>query len=1239
MPSPSQFSVAVRSLKFYSRSHFAVALGVAAATAVILGALVVGDSVRHSLRSLVVNRLANIDSLLHARVFLSEASIEQLNEQFADVGISPAIYFPSNSIESRKEEFTRASRVQLLAIDDRFTSRLLETQLPALGEDQIALNQALANELNVEVGDEVAILVEDPSGVPSDNALGRRDDGAVSIPRQEVVAILPDESLGGLSFVPNQSSPRNIFASLATVQDILECESQVNAALVLSDSESELAGEELCIQLNLNFVPRIEDYGLSLDRHTRVFPDEQRGEEAADSESIVFDYFQLSSDQLLIDDTTSDAISEAFGKENATRIMSYLVNSTEKVNELPSDRNDQRRATNYENLNEKTQAVDRMQSSRSIFIGSVSIGSLSTGAPRFVERNEVEAESLSRAVPYSIVAGIDDKSELALRDYWDKSVVPADELYAPYCFINSWLADQIDASAGDWIQIKFFEPETVDGAEVERKLRVMVAGIVPLTEPIAEYTRRRSAKYDSAPTPFNDPNLTPSVDGITDQDTISDWDLPFTLSYKKDIKPVDDAYWRNHRLTPKIFIPYRYTSWRLMFASRFGDTTAIRFPVTPDIDPENFESELRQKIENTLLETRNLKGLVFTPVREQQLAAASGTTPFDALFLSLSFFVIVAALLLVYLLFKLGLQTRVAELGILRAQGFTPSRVRSLLTSEFALVALFGTVLGVGMGLLYARMLIAGLESWWVGAIGTRFLQYHATPLSIAIGSAVGFLTSLAAIFWGLGKASKVPPLQNLRGVSDMPTPAESRLAKLYLIFSVLTGLAALGLAFLASAQTGMARAGSFFGCGILALLACIFAVRHLIEPRIQHNENSNPRITSSLWQVALHSIGRNPSRSMLALGLLAVASFLIASMSVFQIAPTQRGYGGFNLIAQSSQPIYRNLGSGEVREEQLGDEAQKLSGASILPLRARFAGDASCNNLFQVSQPTILGLPNRMREIHDFAPDSIEFDWAAVKNENNPWAALTGLATGKENSPIPVILDQNTAMWSLKQGAAVDSIIKLEIEERTLHFRTVALLSNSVLQGKLIISQRNFEQIFPELSGYSFFLVNSGEKDPPDVVAATLESGWASEGLDVQYSEEILKAYLGVQNTYISAFQSLGALGLLLGSFGLIAVQVRSVSERRREFAVMRAVGFGQSQLASILTMETAILLIGGLLIGCACALFALVPYIVEVGPQLSLVGPILMLLGVLAVGFIAALIAVRSAGKQSVLEGLRSE
>ena len=50
------------------------------------------------------------------------------------------------------------------------------------------------------------------------------------------------------------------------------------------------------------------------------------------------------------------------------------------------------------------------------------------------------------------------------------------------------------------------------------------------------------------------------------------------------------------------------------------------------------------------------------------------------------------------------------------------------------------------------------------------------------------------------------------------------------------------------------------------------------------------------------------------------------------------------------------------------------------------------------------------------------------------------------------------------------------------------------------------------------------------------------------------IAAFHRVENTYLSTFQSLGALGLLLGTAGLAAVLLRNVLERRRELALLRA-------------------------------------------------------------------------------------
>ncbi|GAB5404513.1 MAG: hypothetical protein Aurels2KO_27440 [Aureliella sp.] len=1220
-----------RSLLYFSSSHVALAAGIAAAVAVIVGALVVGDSVRRSLRGLVLDRLGSVQSLMHSRTFFNPAILDGIELKTARQAVSPAILLSESTVENRTDDrFFRASNVQVIAADPQLLDQASGTEdFLELGEDEVALNASLASELAVSIGDEITLRFSKTPGAPADNPLGRRDDAVISLPRQEVVAILPDKSFAGVTFFVGQSAPKNVFCSLSTVQDILECGSSVNAALVTDPKAPARLDESLvssCDSLNLQLQPTIDDYGLQLSRHTRVFPDED-----SEASEPVFDYFQISSDELIIDSTTADAITSKLGKR-AKPSITYLANTIVKTAPTAEDLSAARSAASYE-ARRKARNLQRANGSapaaerRRVVVGQAVTVRLDdedvvAEFDQGNERDQVEVEQ-SREVPYSIVVGIEEDAI----DLWNHAPLELSELQVPFCWVNNWLAKEIDVQPGDWIKMRYFMPETVDGRAVETDMNFMVAGIVDITEPTTPYVRRREPKYSSAPTVFNDPNLTPSVPGVTDQDSISKWDLPFPIDEEL-ILDQDDDYWKNHRLTPKVFGPHHLFALDALFGSRFGRTTAIR------IDASDVESEqsLRDALDEALLEARAVKGLAFRPVRYEQLKASSGATPFDMLFLSLSFFVIVAALVLVVLLLKLGIERRAGQLGALFAIGFTQRRVRWLLLKEYSAVAFLGGLVGVAIGIGYARLMIAGLQTWWVGAISTPFLEFSFGYLSLAIGLAVGLIASLIVMYSGLRRISRVEPLGLLRGrvdERDMSQASPSRAAITVAGFSL---AGALGLMFFGLGQTGMARAGIFFGCGMLTLVAVLVAVGQVLRTGGGKVQLGGPLIT-----LAVRAIRRNATRTTLSLSLLSVASFLIASMGVFQISPSEEGYGGFDLIGASSQPIFDNLASSTAREAAIGDAASALRGSTVIAMRMEAGEDASCNNLFQVAKPTILGVPSRLREMTDLAPEAVKFAWAAKKNEQNPWRALQRVASGDRDDPIPVILDQNTAAWSLKQGASLGAQIVVEYDTRKLHFETVGLLSNSVLQGKLMIAEANFEKQFPHISGYRYFMVRSGGR--PEAVAEGFESGWSDQGLDLAYSSVQLEQLLGVQNTYISAFQTLGALGLLLGTFGLAAVQMRNIVERRKELALMQAVGYSRSRITLMLTLETTIVLGLGLLLGILAAGIALAPFVWETGPQLALLMPAASLLLVMAVGFVAAAIASRQATKLSVLAGLRSE
>jgi len=212
------------------------------------------------------------------------------------------------------------------------------------------------------------------------------------------------------------------------------------------------------------------------------------------------------------------------------------------------------------------------------------------------------------------------------------------------------------------------------------------------------------------------------------------------------------------------------------------------------------------------------------------------------------------------------------------------------------------------------------------------------------------------------------------------------------------------------------------------------------------------------------------------------------------------------------------------------------------------------------------------------------------------------------------------------------------------------------VLQGNLLVSEANFLKLFPDVAGYRFFLIESSRHAPRAAtdeqaiaignladgtrsVPATMESTLAEEGFDVVSAREQLAQFLAVQNTYLSTFQSLGALGLLLGTIGLAVVQLRSVLERRGELALMRAGGFGASRLIWMVIWENAVLLMGGLIVGIVAAAIALMPQWIEhvAGVPWGTLG---LLLGTIAmVGLLAGWLATRSTVRAPIVAALRGD
>jgi hypothetical protein len=393
------------------------------------------------------------------------------------------------------------------------------------------------------------------------------------------------------------------------------------------------------------------------------------------------------------------------------------------------------------------------------------------------------------------------------------------------------------------------------------------------------------------------------------------------------------------------------------------------------------------------------------------------------------------------------------------------------------------------------------------------------------------------------------------------------------------------------------------------------------------------------LWRFGFRNASFRPSRSVLSATLIAAAAFIIVSVDAFRhgdafSTDARSGTGGFALMAQSEVPIVANPNDAAGREA-LVVNAPDFTRIRFARFRLKPGEDASCLNLFRPSTPTIIAPEPGFIESGRF---SFSASLASTDAERaNPWLLLRRSAT----DAVPAIADATSLEYVLH--ASVGDTVSIDVgSDRPLVLQYVGAIRDSVLQGELMISEENFTRLFPAIQGYRRFLIDDPavrSREQASVLAGTLERELAPYGFDAVSTAERLDAFHRVENTYLSTFQMLGGLGLLLGTIGLSAIMFRNVLERRRELALLRAVGYDARRISIVIVAEVSVLVGVGLVAGVACAAVAIAPAWLarqQTGPGTGL----LVVLALVAVaGLMSSLVAVRAATRGRILDALSAE
>lgn len=769
--------------------------------------------------------------------------------------------------------------------------------------------------------------------------------------------------------------------------------------------------------------------------------------------------------------------------------------------------------------------------------------------------------------------------------------------------INQWLAEDLGAERGDTLTLKYFVIGPLRKLD-EKSRSFRVSGIMPLVE-------NNDAK-----------NLMPDFPGLADAGSCHDWETGVPIDLKK-IRKKDEDYWDKYKGTPKAFISL-YTGTGL-WANDFGSYTAFRFD-EKEIKAENLLGGIMQNLQPEDV------GFQFLPVYEQGLSAVENSVNFGELFISLSFFVIAAGVLLTALLYALLTVSRQQEAGIFSSLGFDKKTIISFRLAESALTAISGGIAGAFAGILYNQVMIAALNSVWQGAVQTSGLTVYTDPLTVLAGALSGIVIAFAVIFF-ITRNKLKQPVSIL--VKKGPAEPEKLLKKSSILNWVLIIAGFAGAAALVVYSLGTsvdANSGLFLSAGGLFLvgsLASLHLFLHFFGKKPTHD-------TLNIVGLAVKNAGRNKPRSLATIALLALGVFTIiitgANRKTFYGTENQHssGTGGFPFWVETTLPILHNLNTPTGKEKyNLADEPA-AGVAEFVQLHTLDGDDASCLNLNQVSQPQILGVPSAVFDQRK----SFSFTGLLNRSSTHPWLELKK-DYGK--NVIPAIADQTVITWGLMKKLG-DTLFYLNEKGDAIKLLLVAGLQSSIFQGNVLISDSAFTANFPSVSGSKTMLVDVPARNEEEL-ASLLETSLAIQGVTITKAPERLAAFNTVTNTYLSVFMALGGLGVLIGTLGLGIVLLRNIMERRHEFALLLALGISRKKVFRLVMSENLLLLTIGLVVGVTSAIIGILPSVLSTSFSVSIPSIVIIISAIVISGTASVYSATSTSLKSKLTDSLNVE
>ena len=291
----------LRNLWHFRRPYLAVFAGVFVSTAVLTGALIVGDSVRFSLTRMADQRLGKIRLAMvpGERLFRQELA----NDMAREGGLTVVPILQTGGIAISNERNTRINHVDITGIPEGFTL-LWGDHLAFPAEDEAILSLNAAARLGVKPGEEILLRIQ-PLEKASRNAPFVPDSPDPVSLRLRVKTLAGDDAMGRFSLKNEQSAPFNVFVNIRRLASRLKLSGMANGLVVAGDGQDKVTPDHLDSLVKGSWQPA--DAGLL------IRPLQQPG------------WYEISSDRIFISGEQAGVIRTVFPCK--IPILTYMVNN------------------------------------------------------------------------------------------------------------------------------------------------------------------------------------------------------------------------------------------------------------------------------------------------------------------------------------------------------------------------------------------------------------------------------------------------------------------------------------------------------------------------------------------------------------------------------------------------------------------------------------------------------------------------------------------------------------------------------------------------------------------------------------------------------------------------------------------------------------------------------------------------------------------------------------------------